>query len=159
MWSHNLKIGARCGPAGQLDLNALHNAGELTIDTDMTSTNPGIADPYAGPLAAIDGSTNYRHASFADHSTPPASHYTIAFAAPQRIYAIGVVPKPHFAESAAVYVSTDGQHWTRTQTLDQVVTNDTYCFNPRLSTKVSYVKVELTNSERLDALTEVAVLG
>jgi len=58
-----------------------------------------------------------------------------------------------------VYVSTDGQHWTRTQTLDQVVTKDTYWFNPRLSTKVSYVKVELTNSEGPAALTEVAVLG
>lgn len=93
---------------GTLDLRAMYDAGELTVDTNLTWTS--TAQPTRGPLAPLDGMTTYFHSATMATSGATGS-YTVRFAQPQRVQAVGAVLKPGFAYTATVSVTTDGVTW------------------------------------------------
>ncbi|WP_162605258.1 exo-alpha-sialidase [Jiangella ureilytica] len=97
-------------PDDVLDLPAMVAAGEATFETDLTSSHQN--HPTAQPGGAVDGVAEYWHSSLGPVATPEAPrHFTLSFAAPQRISWIGLNLKPGYAETASVYLSADGESW------------------------------------------------
>lgn len=99
---------------GTLDLRAMHDAGELTVDTNLTWTS--AAQPTRGPLAPLDGTTTFFHSATLNSSGATGS-YTVRFAEPQRVQSVGVVLKPGFAHTGAISITRDGQTWTPVTTV------------------------------------------
>lgn len=93
---------------GRIDLLSKFHSGQITVDTDMTGTNPAV--PETRPVGAIDGSTD-RGASAVK---PGASGtYTLNL---DRVYTLtraGLSLRPGLPSSAIVEVSTDRAQWTK----------------------------------------------
>ncbi|MFI6393554.1 exo-alpha-sialidase [Nonomuraea sp. NPDC050547] len=142
----------------RLDLAALHQAGTLTVSTDLTHTAP--SRPSMGPLGPIDGDLTYWHAAGAGTTAPPARYWQADLGGPYPITGVGVVLKPGYHESAKVEVSATGSgDWqeVRAYTMARTDTLDwTTLAAPR---EARYVRVTITDTTGNGhaMLTEVAV--
>lgn len=139
---------------GTLDLRAMHDAGELTVDTNLTWAS--TAQPTRGPLAPLDKATTFFHSATVDTSGATGS-YTVRFREPRRVMAAGVVLKPGFAYSATVSVTTDGVTWQVVgSSANRSVVLDWLSVNP--GTPVRGIRVEGKDSGGgWPQLTELAV--
>ncbi|RSN68463.1 hypothetical protein DMH08_10630 [Actinomadura sp. WAC 06369] len=139
----------------RVDLAALHAAGRLTIDTDLTYT---AADrPDVGPAGAIDGVVGYNDAAWAPRSGP--ARYTIAFDRPTRAAQIGVSLKPGHAEAATVRVRAADGTWRTVGELDHRVRwgDDLTWFPAAPGAPIDRIAVEITQADGWAVLSEVAV--
>lgn len=98
-------------PAGSiLDLSGMLADGRVSYDTDMTSRNRD--HPIAQPGGALDGVATYWNCTLGLPATPQAPRqFTLNLAEPTELRGIGLTLKPGYAETASVYVSTDGVTW------------------------------------------------
>lgn len=127
-----------------LDLMALYEDGELSIDTDLTWTSSTY--PTVGPLAPLDGSSDYWHSAMRDSAAPPSAHYTLEFDQAWDFEEIGLVLKPGYPESADVYFSSDGEDWGEpVVSLEEAVT-DELVWNDVNEDDVRFVHVEIPDS-------------
>ncbi|HHW31217.1 MAG TPA: hypothetical protein GXX20_06020 [Clostridiaceae bacterium] len=97
----------------KINLLSKYNAGQITVNTDMTWTSPDY--PGVRVSGAFDGSVSYFNAAFKGNSTVP-SHYIINLDRVYDITTLGICLKPSYAgssykESADIYFSTDGVNW------------------------------------------------
>ncbi|MEU5876435.1 sialidase family protein [Spirillospora sp. NPDC047279] len=138
----------------RVDLAALHAAGGLTIDTDMTHT--AAATPGVGPAGAIDGVVGYNDAAWAPRAAPAS--YTLTFARPTRVREVGVALKPGYAEAATVEVRT-GDTWRTVGVLDDRVRwgDDLSWFRAGPGSRIDAVRVQITGSAGWAVLAEVGV--
>ena len=128
-----------------LDLMGMHEARDLTVDTDRTWTDPGF--PNIGPLAPLDGSSDYWDSATPGRVAPPSSHFTIEFAEPHRLREVGLVLKTGYRESATVRFSSDGQEWSDSLvSLEEEVTNHLVWNRVTSEQDVRAVRVDVTDS-------------
>lgn len=140
---------------GTLDLRAMHDAGDLTVDTNLTWTS--TAQPTRGPLAPLDGSTTFFHSATLDSSGATGS-YTIRLADPQRVKSVGVVLKPGLAHEGTIFVSSDGQTWQQVSTVSDARTINPRWVDVRPTTPIVGVRVDVRDpSGGWPQLTELAV--
>ncbi|MFF5257809.1 sialidase family protein [Actinomadura viridis] len=138
----------------RVDLAALHAAGGLSIDTDLTYT--GAAQPAVGPRGAIDGVVGYNDAAWAPRAAPAS--YTLTFARPARAIEVGVALKPGHPEAAVVEVRT-GDAWRTVGDLDARVRwgDDLSWFPVGAGAPIDAVRVRITASDGWAVLAEVGV--
>jgi hypothetical protein len=127
-------------PSGTLDLRAMHDAGKLTVDTNLTWTS--TAQPTRGPLAPLDKTTTFFHSATLD-SPGATGSYTIRFAEPQPVGAVGVVLKPGFAQTGTVSVTRDGETWSSVATVTDARTIDPTWLKLKDGAPVVAVRVEV----------------
>ncbi|MFI0425052.1 sialidase family protein [Spongiactinospora sp. 9N601] len=139
----------------RLDLWGMYQAGQATIQTDLTVT--AASRPSLQPYGPIDRSIDYWHSAAADGPAPPVQRWTLTLDDDYRIGEVGVVLKPGYAESATVEtaVTTD---WRTVRTYTMRRTDD-YDWTPAGGLPARHLRVSITDSRgNGDALlTEVAV--
>ncbi|MBO9610957.1 MAG: discoidin domain-containing protein, partial [Paenibacillaceae bacterium] len=91
-----------------IDLLGKYNSGQISVNTDMTWTDPGY--PAAGVSSALDGNTAYFNSAYKDNAAYP-SYYTVTLDKNYVVKGLGILLKNGYAESADVYFSTDGVNW------------------------------------------------
>ncbi|WP_283134882.1 sialidase family protein [Rhizohabitans arisaemae] len=139
----------------RLDLWGMYQAGQATIQTDLTHT--ASSRPSLQPYGPIDGSIDYWHSAAADGPAPPVRQWTLTLDDTYPIGDVGVVLKPGYAESATVEtaVTTD---WRTVKTYTMRRTDD-YDWTSAGGVPARHVRVSITDTSRNgDALlTEVAL--
>ncbi|TQM66621.1 BNR repeat protein [Actinomadura hallensis] len=141
----------------RVDLAALHDAGLLTIDTDLVYTT---ADrPHVGPVGAIDGVVGYWDAAWKNTEAP--AHYTVTFDEPTRVMEVGVALKPGHAEAAVVKVRDASGSWRTVGELDNRVRwgDELAWFPVGPGRTIDKVKVEIIESAGWAVLAELGVRG
>lgn len=131
---------------GKIDLAGKYRLGQVTVDTNMTWTDP--AHPRARVDGALDGSTEYW--SSAVRSGGPGS-YVLTLDHPYDLTRIGLSLRNGRLASGRVYASTDGVNWG-TPIVDAA--NRTHYaleyFPLATPTPARYVKVEVDASTTCD---------
>ncbi len=149
--------GIRDKPADprRVDLAALHAAGRLTIDTDLTYT--GAGRPNVGPAGAIDGVVGYNDAAWKAGAAP--GRYTVTFDEPRRVLEAGVALKPGHAEAATIKVRTPDGTWRAVGDLDDRVRygDDLTWFPVGPGTPIDAVQVDITQSNGWAVLAELGL--
>lgn len=144
----------RTDPADPLrvDLSALHAAGQLTIDTDLTYTT--ASRPGVGPAGPIDGVVGYWDAAWAPRAAPAT--YSVTFDTPRRVFEVGVALKPGYASGAVLEVRSDGE-WRPVGELDHQVRwgDDLTWFS--VGGWAEALRVRLTSSDGWAVLAELGV--
>jgi hypothetical protein len=140
---------------GTLDLRAMHEAGELTVETNLTWTS--TAQPTRGPLAPLDGQTTFFHS--ATLNDPGATGtYVVRFTDPQQVESVGVVLQPGSGHEGTISVSSDGQTWREVTTVSDARTIDLRWVDVKPAAPVVGVRVDVRDpAGGWPQLTELAV--
>ncbi|TDD81326.1 hypothetical protein E1293_18825 [Actinomadura darangshiensis] len=138
----------------RVDLSALHTAGRLTVDTDLTYTASN--QPNVGPAGPIDGVVGYYDAAWKAGAAP--AHYTITFDAPRRVTEAGIALKPGHAEAATIKVRADGT-WRTIGDLDNAIRygDDLTWFRVNPGTPIDAIQIDISQSDGWAVLSELGV--
>ncbi len=145
-------------PGGQIDLRALHGNGGLKITTDMDRTGDNL--PGAGPAAVFDGNLEHYHSAWKAVEDESA-YYTLELDQTYELTGIGVCLKQSqgandYPESAEVYLSTDGDEWSRpVVTYENEVTRKVLYTHFHTPLSAKFVKVVITRSTGWPGLNEL----
>jgi len=147
-----------------IDLKALYAAGKLRITTDMQLRNDSRC-PGSQPEAAFDGSTDHMHSAWkpADNSTPAT--YQLELDREYGIATIGLCLKStwggaDFAESAQVFLSTNGTDWGEPVVqVANAVTNKIKNFAVAPPLPARFVKVVVTKADGWPGLNELQLFA
>lgn len=144
-------------PPGQLDLAAMEQAGELTVETNLTWTSQD--QPTRGPSAPLDGVPTFFHSATLDQANAPGE-YVIRFAEPQPVRSLGTVLKPNSSHTAELSVTTDGTTWTQVATVEDAPTIEPVWNDLDDVPDVTGIRVAITDTGGgWPQLTELAVLA
>lgn len=138
----------------QINLKCLYKQGKLTVNTDMTYSNPNA--PEARISGAFDGSTDYWSGAF---KSDKEASFIINLDQSYRITDVGLSLNYGNPESATIQFSQDAKKWSK-----PVIYNEKYYYAleyRKLKTPVSskYVKVNIKGSQPLVSLNEIELYG
>jgi len=146
-------------PGGEIDLRALHAAGKLEIETDMTHTD---RVPGGGVTSAFDGNVSYLRAAWKASETGDAT-YTLKLDKEYSLTGVGLCLKPAssqgpFPETADVHVSLDGENWSDPVAhYENAATSKIVYANFDAPQKARFVKVHITEAKGWRSLNEIEI--
>ena len=94
----------------KLDLRGMADTGRLSVDTNLTATNPRA--PETGVRGAFDGDITPASSAIRPAGAGGASTYTLKLDHAYNLTELGLSLHPGLLASATVESSVDGQHWT-----------------------------------------------
>jgi len=148
----NLHVRQYPAQGKKIDLAGLYESGKVSIQTNMTGSNPSF--PAMGAGAVFDGNIRYGRGTYEGETDDDITRFVVKLQRPYVICQIGLCLRPGSPTCAELFVMTNGE-WKPIRSYWHTVTDSTDMVYLQPAETITAVKIEITDCPGLKALTEL----